>query len=865
MSSALVMLLAAHGTAVAPAADGLPPGVPVPAWAKGKRVHFEPVEPPSPGLKHGRASGPVPDGRAAVGPVASRAKVVPLTSSPPRLRYWGETVQNEPRLVLVFLGEEWENGGAVSVRHELEATAESLPGSSYQEILTQYSGLDGPISSPLTGSPIIEKYYLKQPIVSKVGHAAIRSAAEEVIRLMGGGESTNTTYAVLPAPGTAEVEPFTCGYHEEMSEGDNSWVPGPSVAAIMDTEQRIGCESSKTLTHEYAESVTDPSGEGGWSTGEGGNDEIADLCNGLYPARLADGALVAWLWDDSKEACEIEDNAPVSVPVGPYTQTSNRNPSLEGATNLSPESEALETSIYPCNLQAHYYFEYGPTEAYVHKTAESVVPAAWGAVKVGTTITGLQHSIPYYWRVVVRTSNGSAEGVAHEFTIPYNAEIQEERVSDVGLTEATLHGEVRPVGVETKYYFEYGTTTAYEFKTAETSLGPGNEFVAVSAPLTGLALGTGYHYRLVATNSRGTTVGVGKEFETLGGKPIVFTEPIYTLGYAGATLKGSVYGKGETTQFYFQYGTTEAYGQRTAEHEIAGAGYEEEKEAVTGLTPGTPYHYRIVARNSYGTSYGQDESFSTPQEPLAETTAPEAVGYEDATLSGTIDPRGKKTSYHFEYGTSPTYGAHTAEVTAGSGTSDVQTVQSVHRLAEDTTYHFRVLATTLFGTTYGADRTFTTGVKPPVPPEPPVVPPIEPIGPVSPITPPGPTVTPPAPPPTVVAPKGTTASACPKQAKAALPLSLNATKRAARAALAAAPERYKGLNVKDAKVLWSKLATKVGPRGGEVAFQCGKAIQAKTVVVELKFPKELPSASLAEGVVFVSRFRSGYEVWEVAH
>ncbi len=234
----------------------------------------------------------------------------------------------------------------------------------------------------------------------------------------------------------------------------------------------------------------------------------------------------------------------------------------------------------------------------------------------------------------------------------------------------------------------------------------------MSAPITDLEVGTKYYYRLAAVNSRGTTVGKGQEFETLGGKPIALTEPIYTVGYTSATLKGGVYGKGETTQFYFEYGTTEAYGQRTAEHEIAGAGLEEEKEAVSGLTPGTLYDYRIVARNSYGTSYGADKVFLTPDEPLAETTAPKAVGYDDATLNGTIDPHGTKTGYYFEYGTSQSYGEHTAEVTVGSGTSDVRAVQSVDYLAENTTYHFRVVATTIYGTTYGADQTFSTGTAP---------------------------------------------------------------------------------------------------------------------------------------------------------
>jgi hypothetical protein len=702
----LALLLAAYGTAAAFAADGLPPGVPVPAWAKGKKVHFDPAEPQAPSLAGGEAGGAETSGGRAA---ASSAKVVPLTSPSPRLIYHGGTIQNEPHLMLVFLGEEWESGSALALRHELEATAESLPGSNYQRILTQYSGLDGPISSPLAGSPVIEKYYVKRPITTKINSYAARQAAQEVIEDTGGSEKTDTTYAILPAPGTAEVESRTCGFHEGYGDDE----AGPSIAVIMDTEERIGCNIFQTLTHEYAESVTDRDGVSGWNTGEGvGGDEIADICNGLGPGRLADGARVAYLWDDSKEACEVEDTDPGSLPVGPYTEASHGNPSLTGATNLTPESETIETSIYPCDEEAHYYFEYGTSTSYGARTAEASVPAAWGAVKVSTTIAGLQHSAPYHWRVVVKTGNGAADGVDHEFTIPYYAEVKGESVRDVGLTEARLNGEVRPVGVETKYYFEYGTTTAYGSRTAEVNAGPDSEFVEVSAPITGLELGTTYHYRLVATNSRGTTVGEGNQFETLGGKPIVFTQPVYTLGYASATLKGGVYGKGETTWFYFEYGTTEAYGQRTAEQEIAGVGLEEEKEAVSGLTPGTLYDYRIVARNSYGTSYGADKVFLTPDEPLAETTAPEAVGYDNATLSATIDPHGTKTSYYFEYGTGQTYGGHTAEVTVGSGTSDVQAVQSVDHLAEDTTYHFRVVATTSYGTTYGADRTFSTGTKP---------------------------------------------------------------------------------------------------------------------------------------------------------
>lgn len=88
------------------------------------------------------------------------------------------------------------------------------------------------------------------------------------------------------------------------------------------------------------------------------------------------------------------------------------------------------------------------------------------------------------------TSHGTAEGVDHEFTIPYYMEIEERGATNVGLSEATLNGEVQPVGVEAKYYFEYGTTEAYGSRTSEASAGSGNAFVEVSAALSGLQLGT---------------------------------------------------------------------------------------------------------------------------------------------------------------------------------------------------------------------------------------------------------------------------------------------------------------------------------------------------------------------------------------
>jgi hypothetical protein len=67
-----------------------------------------------------------------------------------------------------------------------------------------------------------------------------------------------------------------------------------------------------------------------------------------------------------------------------------------------------------------------------------------------------------------------------------------------------------------------------------------------------------------------------------------------------------------------------------------------------------------------------------------------------------------------------------------------------------------------------------------------------------------------------------------------------------------------------AVVVRSALAPHAG-RGDEASAQCGTRVFRRTVVVDLLFPKMLPSASLSQGTVFVSRSGTGYQVWEVAH
>jgi hypothetical protein len=79
-----------------------------------------------------------------------------------------------------------------------------------------------------------------------------------------------------------------------------------------------------------------------------------------------------------------------------------------------------------------------------------------------------------------------------------------------------------------------------------------------------------------------------------------------------ATLRGSVTAKGIPTSYRFEYGRTAAYGKATATVAVGGGLYPVAAAAkLSGLSPATTYHYRIVASNAGGMTKGADHIFKT--------------------------------------------------------------------------------------------------------------------------------------------------------------------------------------------------------------------------------------------------------------
>jgi hypothetical protein len=81
---------------------------------------------------------------------------------------------------------------------------------------------------------------------------------------------------------------------------------------------------------------------------------------------------------------------------------------------------------------------------------------------------------------------------------------------------ATLQGKVNSENMETKYWFEYGTSpTTLKEKTAEQVVGASWEVKPINQAIAGLKEKTSYYYVLTGTNSKGTAKGRQQKFETL--------------------------------------------------------------------------------------------------------------------------------------------------------------------------------------------------------------------------------------------------------------------------------------------------------------------------------------------------------------
>ncbi|HWM62954.1 MAG TPA: S8 family serine peptidase [Solirubrobacterales bacterium] len=207
--------------------------------------------------------------------------------------------------------------------------------------------------------------------------------------------------------------------------------------------------------------------------------------------------------------------------------------------------------------------------------------------------------------------------------------------------QALLQGKVSPGGAATQYHFEYDTTP-YEVggiahgtsvPLAGKSAGSGASYVAVETPVTGLSSDTLYHYRLVATNAKGTFHGADRVFVTA---PLsADTGGASEIASNWATLAATVDPPGLPTTYRFEYGLTASYGRSkplmTAKSIGSGTEPVQLSKTVGGLSGSTTYHYRVIAESATGRVYGEDRTFTTkPSKWVAQSSPNPTIGEEPA-------------------------------------------------------------------------------------------------------------------------------------------------------------------------------------------------------------------------------------------
>jgi hypothetical protein len=192
------------------------------------------------------------------------------------------------------------------------------------------------------------------------------------------------------------------------------------------------------------------------------------------------------------------------------------------------------------------------------------------------------------------------------------------------------------------------------------------------------------------------------------------TEAASDVTATTATLHGTVNPEGSpVTECFFEYGTETIYGQSVpcaeTPAEIGSGSSEVEVHAdLSELSGGTTYHFRLIARNAQGSARGEDAELTTLPIPTIDAASATNLTATSVDLNARINPQGLDTTYHFEWGTTSSYGnsVPVPDEDIGAGSADRAVTQHIVGLSAETTYHWRILAKGTNGTTTSPDHTF---------------------------------------------------------------------------------------------------------------------------------------------------------------
>ncbi len=281
----------------------------------------------------------------------------------------------------------------------------------------------------------------------------------------------------------------------------------------------------------------------------------------------------------------------------------------------------LNGGVNPNGQATTAWFEWGtsPTLATFSVTSNQSVGSGTTSVSVNAALSGLTPGTTYYFRAAASNATGTTKGTIASFTttVGLAPTASTSAATSVTISGATLNGGVNPNGQATTAWFEWGTSpTLSTFNsTATQAMGSGTTSVSFNAALSGLASGTTYYFRAAASNATGTTKGTIASFTTtVGLAPTASTNAATSVTTDGATLNGGVNPNGQATTAWFEWGTSPAlstFNSTATQAMGSGTTSQAVSAALSGLTPGTTYYFRVAASNATGTTKGTIASFTT--------------------------------------------------------------------------------------------------------------------------------------------------------------------------------------------------------------------------------------------------------------
>ncbi|HEY6460202.1 MAG TPA: hypothetical protein VIY73_08620 [Polyangiaceae bacterium] len=301
------------------------------------------------------------------------------------------------------------------------------------------------------------------------------------------------------------------------------------------------------------------------------------------------------------------------------------------ASSVGATGASLAGTVNPNGNATTYAFQYGPTTNYGFQTATTDAGSGTTSTSAHATLSGLVSGTTYHFRIVATSAAGSTSGSDATFTTAKRAPTAStSSPSLVTSSSATLQGNVNPNGKATTYTFEYGPTTTYGLQTSAASAGTGTSSTGVHSTVSGLASGTTYHYRLVATSTDGSVASSDATFVTTGDHaapggtmPAVSETAAVNISAHSVQLNGAVNPEGPKTTWYFQYGLTSLYGLQTSSSSLSGLGARPVNVTISGLQSSSTYHFRLVALSANGLYVGPDHTFRTK---AASRIAPNGLG-----------------------------------------------------------------------------------------------------------------------------------------------------------------------------------------------------------------------------------------------